>query len=49
MYAVLEIQILEVSVTQSYFELRRGWLERFVTRIEVAGLKADALSRDLIR
>ena len=49
MHAVLEIQILEVSVTQSHFQLRRGWLERFVTRIDVAGFKADALSRDLVR
>ena len=49
MHAVLEIQVLEVSVTQSHFELRRGWLERFVTRIVVAGFKADALSRDFTR
>ena len=49
MHAVLEIQSLEVSVTQSHFELRRGWLERFVMRIDGAGFKADALSRDSVR
>ena len=26
-----------------------GWLEWFVTRIDVAGFEADALSRDMIR
>ena len=35
----------EVLVTQSHFEVS-GWLESFVTRIDVAGFEAHALSRD---